>query len=449
MAAGDKPVVPLFVRVSENTLGLKKAAPPTGRVVPVVVISFPPVGTRGFHPIFMNEKRFVVAGSFIDGSGAEVRRNVFLAMKDGIITAIGTAADLPRNGGAVIDDFSHCTILPALVDCSISLSRSPAVDRRMQLSTEKAGPVEKAAMIERHISYCHAYGVLGVASDDPADLVERYREGMAQDGIIDIRTSGRCRNRQDCAAANSTGSDFLKIDYTGNIEGEEVPYPQLNKEGLCRILQHKGGKKAVVVANGRQQVEEALEAGCDAIEQGYAMGEDNLRNMAENDVLWIPSVLRAKNGLDGAGSGGDVCCRFSQRYVEPGKSDPGAEAFWEKMLAEQLTQLRFARKLGVKTAVGTGAGSVGILHGESVVEEMKLFIKAGYSLEETIRCASESGVGFFGMEELGALTVGRKATFLIARGVAQQLPRKLSYLEGIYVAGAPSAAYRKNPVKTG
>ena len=82
-----------------------------------------------------------------------------------------------------------------------------------------------------------------------------------------------------------------------------------------------------------------------------------------------------------------------------------------------------------------------------MVEEMKLFIKAGYSLEETIRCASENGAGFFGMDKLGVLTAGSKATFLITRGTVQQLPRKLSYLEGIYVDGMPSDIYHKNPVK--
>ncbi len=391
-----------------------------------------------------------MAGRFIDGSGADVRKNVFLAMKGGIIIAIGSATDLPRNDRAAIDDFTHCTIVPALVDCSVSLSRSPSVDREVRLSTEKAGFAKKAAMLERHILYCHAHGVQGVAdSDDMTGLVERYREGMAQESIIDIKTSGRlCRSRQDCAAGNPAGSDFLKIGYSGNIEDEKTPHPRLNHEDLCRILRHRGEKKTVVVANGRQQVKEALEAGCDAIEQGYLMGEDNLRKMAEKNVLWIPSVLRAKNALDGAGTGGDVCCRFSLRYVAPGKPVSGAEAFWKKMLAGQLTQLRFARKLGVKTAVGTGAGSVGILHGESMVEEMKLFIKAGYSLEDTIRCASENGARFFGMEKLGTLTVGRKAIFLIARGTVQQLPRKLSYLEGIYIDGAPSTIYHKNPVWT-
>lgn len=398
----------------------------------------------------MGPTRCIVAGSLIDGSGGEVRRDVFLQITDTVITAIGSAADLPRHTGEASDDFSHCIIVPPLVDCSVSLSRSPSVDQGVRVAAEEAGLTEKTAMLERHIRYCHAYGVLGVAdSDDPTGLVAQYRERMAQESGIAIRCSGPlCRSSRDCAADNPPGGDFLKIGYSPDIGGEEDPSPRLSPEELGSLLQRRGGRKAVVVANGPQQVAEALAAGCDAIEQGYGMGEDNLRKMAEQGVLWIPSVVRAKNGLDSASSGGEVACRFSTRYVAPGKPVPGAEAFWRKMLAEQLAQLRLAGRLGVKTAVGTGAGSVGILHGESMAEEMKLFLKGGYSLEETIRCATENGAEFFGMENLGRLAVGRKATFLIVRGTVQQLARKLSYLEGIYVDGAPSIAYRKNPVKT-
>ncbi|MBU0945823.1 MAG: amidohydrolase family protein [Proteobacteria bacterium] len=398
----------------------------------------------------MDGTRFILAGSLIDGNGADVRRNVFLTVKDTIITAIGSSTDLPRTNGAALDDFSHCTIVPPLVDCSVSLLRSPSVDREVQLSTEEADIAKQTAMLERHISYCHGHGVLGVAdSGDLTDLVQGYQERGGRSSIVDIRSSGLlCRSRQDWPAGDPADRDFIKIAYSCNIEDEEASHPRLANEDLCRILQQRGGRKAVVVANGRQQIDEALEAGCDAIEQGYAMDEDNLQKMVKKDVLWIPSLIRAKNGLDSAASGGSVCCRFSTRYVAPGKPLPGAEAFWKKMLAEHLAQLRLARKLGVKTAVGTGAGSVGILHGESMVEEIKLFMKAGYSLAEAIRCASDIGAGFFGMEKLGALSVGRKATFLVSRGTVQQLPRKLSYLEGIYVDGAPSVAYRKNPVKT-
>ncbi len=41
------------------------------------------------------------------------------------------------------------------------------------------------------------------------------------------------------------------------------------------------------------------------------------------------------------------------------------------------------------------------------------------------------------MEDLGTLTVGKKATFLITRCTMKQLPRKLSYLQGMYVNGVP------------
>jgi imidazolonepropionase-like amidohydrolase len=383
----------------------------------------------------MGETRVIVAGSFIDGSGAAVRRHVFLVMQDGSIIATGSAVDLPRHNGAGIDDFSHCTLVPALVDCSVSLSRSPSVDSGAQVVRAEATMATKAVMVARHIYDCHAHGVLGVAdATEEYDLLALAQKEMAPGSIIDIRSSGR---------------DFVKIAYSGNIEDVDAPDLCLTHEELCRLLHGRGSRKAVVVANGRHQVAEALAAGCDAIEQGYAMGEDNLRTMADTGVLWIPSLLRAKSALDGASSGGSVCCRFSQRYVAPGKPLPGAEGIWKKNLAVQLSQLRLARNLGVITALGTGAGSVGILHGESMVEEMKLFIQAGYSLEEAMRCGSENGARFFGMERLGALTVGRPATFLITRGSVQQLPRKLSYLEGVYVDGVPSRVYRKNPVKGG
>jgi len=364
---------------------------------------------------------YIKAGSLIDGSGAPLRRKVFLAIKNGIITGIGPLAEFPRDETITVDDLSQYTIVPALVDCSVSLSHSPSVDSKVRLAIEQAGIAEKTTLAAQHIRYCRSHGILGLAeSDDSIDLLDHLKKGMPGKISIDLRTAGR---------------DFLRIVYADILENAEPSGSGLTPEDLRSILQQKGDRKAVVVANGQQQVKEALAAGCDAVEQGYGMGDDNLRKMADMDVMWVPSVLLAKNGLQGAGSGGDVTCRFSRGYVAPGKADPGAEAFWEKMLAGQLAQLRLARELGLKTAVGTGAGNVGILHGESMVEEMKLFTRAGWSWEEVIRSASVIGAGFFGMEDLGVLAIGRKATFLAARGTVQQLPRKLAYLEKIYIEG--------------
>ncbi|HHK60615.1 MAG TPA: amidohydrolase, partial [Desulfobacterales bacterium] len=92
-----------------------------------------------------------------------------------------------------------------------------------------------------------------------------------------------------------------------------------------------------------------------------------------------------------------------------------------------------------------GAGAPGVLHGEAVVEEIKLMRKAGLSLEAAIRCASANGAAFLGLDRLGPLKPGARATFLVVRGGPQQVPRKLGYLEAIYVNGAPSSAYSKEP----
>jgi imidazolonepropionase-like amidohydrolase len=119
----------------------------------------------------------------------------------------------------------------------------------------------------------------------------------------------------------------------------------------------------------------------------------------------------------------------------------------EKNLSHQLGQLALARQLGLTVALGTDSGSLGVLHGESLVEEMKLFMKAGYSLAETVRCATGNGARLLGLDDFGLLAKNRTATFLVVRGGPVQLPRKLSYLEGIYRAGEPSPLYQKNPVK--
>jgi imidazolonepropionase-like amidohydrolase len=393
----------------------------------------------------MGETRFIVAGNLIDGSGSGVQRQAFLAVKDGLITAVGAVKDLPSAKGAVIDDLSHCTIVPALVDCSVLLGRSPAVDPRMLTTSSTTEP----HLVERHIRYCHAHGVLGVAdSSGPVGLVRQRASACAEGGLVGLRTSGPIvMGGEECAACDDADRDFIKIGASPDIAGEEAILPRMHPDTVRQVLLRYRGGKRVVVANGPQAVAEALAAGCDAIEQGYRMGEDNLKAMAERQVLWIPNLLRAKNGVDGSASGGEVCCRFSLRYVAPGKPIPGAEAYWKSMLAGQLAQLRLARALGVPTAIGTGAGGMGILHGESMAEEMKLFIKAGYSLEEAIHCGSEQGARFFAMRELGALTTGCHATFLVTLGTPQQLPRKLSFLENIYINGIPSSGYRKNPVQ--
>jgi imidazolonepropionase-like amidohydrolase len=188
----------------------------------------------------------------------------------------------------------------------------------------------------------------------------------------------------------------------------------------------------MVHANGRLPVQEALEGGCHSIEHGFFMGRDNLARMAERQCVWVPTA----------------CTMKAYAEILDHERDYAAAGVAQRNLSDQLRQLAIARELGVTVALGTDAGSPGVLHGESVFEEMKLLAKAGYSLAEIVRCATSAAARLMGLDtSMGLIAEGRSADFIVARGTPAQLPRKLSYLEGIYIGGKPCELYRKNPHK--
>ena len=48
----------------------------------------------------MNETRYIIAGSLIDGLGGSAHKRALLTVRDGRIAAIGSATDCPRGDGA-------------------------------------------------------------------------------------------------------------------------------------------------------------------------------------------------------------------------------------------------------------------------------------------------------------------------------------------------------------
>lgn len=370
----------------------------------------------------MSNKKYIFAGRLIDGSGGAVQKSVILVVVDGVITAIKKIEDVGITEKDDVIDLSHCTLMPPLIDCSLKLSHSAATDERLRQENSSPDYSVNAKIIRQNIHYCHSHGVLGcVNTDDIHGNVQKFREATADTGSFEIMTTGE--NEQE-------EMDFLRVVYTTGIEAGVDPVDfklVLSVTELNELINKNHRQKAVVLANGEAAVGDALDAGCGALEQGYFMGEQNLKKMARNKVLWIPTVLPAKTCFD--------------------RSSGKKKLYFRSAVDNQLSQLNRARELGVKIALGTGSGTSGIIHGDSMVDEIKQYLKAGFSLVETLRCASVCGARFFSIKNSGMLEVGQNATFIVSRGMVQQLPRKLSYLEGVYINGMPSEAYRKNPVK--
>jgi len=401
------------------------------------------------------DTRYILAGSLLDGTGRPAQKHVCLTIADGRIAAIEKYTQDFGADPSHFTDLSHCTLLPPLVDGHIHLSMSGTIDKGAREHQLTAGFKELCPVIARHLRDLFNHGVLAIRdAGDRGDFALRYRESEEMPEGIVLKAAGRAwhgpgrygsligRTMKGAeslveAFSNDAGrGEIVKLVNSGLNSllsyGKETK-PQFTLEEIAGLVRAaaKLGRKVMVHANGREPVRLAVEAGCHSIEHGFFMARDNLALMADKGIFWVPTAITMKayaNNLHYTRSQADA------RVVE-------------RTLNHQLGQLATARELGVQVALGTDAGSLGVLHGESVVEEMKLFMRAGYSLEETIQCATGNGARLLGLEGVGQLIEGEAATFLVARGTPAQLPRKLSYLEDIYIAGKPSTLYRKNPVK--
>lgn len=378
-------------------------------------------------------KQYILAGRLIDGSGSEVMKGVALVEDNGMILDLIASESVPSDCREKVVDMSHCTIMPPLVDCSVDLTSTASMDSSTR--DDKTNTARDSNIV-RHIHFCHSHGVLGLADGEHGSTAADSTGPLGDvDEAVTIRTAGKVylTSEHGGLKRDLADLDFVKIVHTGGIGAMMIDSKSLGSKEKSNLLHlvreaHDKGKKTVVLANGNEAVREALDSGCDAIEQGYGMGEENLEIMASRKILWIPSLIRAKI------------------HIEVATANQRTEAV--QQLKKQQALLRRARSLDFPVAAGTGAGSPGVIHGEAVIEEIQQFVKSGYSLVEALRAASFTGAQFFKIPEIGLLQAGGRANFIVSRGMVQQLPRKLFYLENIYWQGRPSKGYRKNPVKT-
>ena len=398
----------------------------------------------------MNGKtHYIRAGWMIDGSGLPVRNEILLTVTDGIIVAIDRFVSSDHPDPTLIVDLSRCTILPPLVDAHVHLAMSGSTDRESRQQQLNDGYAQCRHRIADHLHYLFSYGVLAVrdGGDRRGDVLRYIQETRGNDkrDPVIVKSPGPAwyqdgRYGAFIGAHSEEGESpeaaiSRKIDSVNHIklinsgvnslrEFARATKPQFSLEDMTCIvaLAREKGKKVMVHANGREPVRMALDAGCDSIEHGFFMGEENLKRMAEKQITWVPTAITMKALLNSRDLTNDGC---SKKDVI------------KKTLDQQLEQIAWARQYGVKVALGTDAGCSGVLHGESVVEELRLFIKAGYSLVEAIECASASGAQLLGIDDIGPIARGRRAHFIVARATPAMLPRKISYLEAIYLDGRP------------
>ena len=146
------------------------------------------------------------------------------------------------------------------------------------------------------------------------------------------------------------GADFIKIMISGLMNFHS--FGALSQEGLPADdiremvhIAHEEGFAVMAHANGARVLQAAAEAGVDSVEHGAYADADALHAMAENRVIWVPTVSTIGNLLK-------MPC--GNRY------DPDAV---KRILDHSLKNISAFAAMGGIVAPGTDAGAWAVPHG--------------------------------------------------------------------------------------
>jgi imidazolonepropionase-like amidohydrolase len=169
-----------------------------------------------------------------------------------------------------------------------------------------------------------------------------------------------------------SGADFIKVINSGIVsvrENSRVTEGGFSREELKIICDEAGERNLAVAchANSVKAIEDAASAGVASIEHGFFITHTVLHMMAESGVSWTPTVF--------------ALAAFSYTLLPPERK------YIEGVVEKHLESVSYASSIGVKLNIGTDSGSRGVRHGESYIEELRLFRRAGLSLDSILSCA--------------------------------------------------------------
>lgn len=390
-------------------------------------------------------------GTLIDGTGSAPVPDAAVLVTDGRITYAGPAAGapfLPALPEARRIDARGGTILPGLVEAHIHLTYFNVTELQ---DLDIKYPVEyvtlQSAVNAKTALEC---GYTSARSGGCLHNIDVWMKKAIEEGMIPgprLSASGR----EICGAGGlmDWNPDYRRIGMEGIVfivngpeearkavrklvkDGVEwvktyptgdAASPNLNDHHtLCMTFEemhavvetaHNHGLKVTGHCRATEGIRNALRAGYDCIEHGSFMNEECLELMLERGVPMCPGL------------------GFELFSVERGKEFGLSQAVidgHQETLEAGAESCRRVLKAGGTLGLGGDYGFGWTPHG-TYAQELTFFVKyVGFSVLETIRCATLGGATIMGREgDLGSVESGKLADLLVVEG---DVHRDISILE--------------------
>jgi imidazolonepropionase-like amidohydrolase len=405
------------------------------------------------------------AGTLIDGNSDTARHNVVIVVRGNRIESVGDAnAKIPA--GAAVIDLSKATVLPGLIDShthiflqgedpaqggydanilkyplSLRAARATvAVHRALEqgfttlrdLETEGAGygdvgikmaieggyiPGPRLFVVTRAISTTGGYSLTGYAPE-----LDMPKGAQLIDGPVEARKAAR--------EQLSNGADWIKVYMTFRSwigkNGELVSQPTLTLEEIKAIVDetHGWGRKVACHAYGGIGLRRALDGGCDSIEHGLDLHDEDIAQMLKQGTWYVPTL--------------------AAYYMDWGPADTAEGERDRKRASLHAVSFQKAVKAGVKIVFGTDIG--GIPWTEPIAQEFPLMVKLGMSPMDAIKSATSRAATMLDMDgQIGVVAPGAFADIVAVGDAPLSDIKALSSVQFVMKNGSVF----KNEIKEG
>jgi len=369
------------------------------------------------------------AGTLIDGVSEAPRKNQLIFVRGERIEKV-TEASAAIPAGAKVIDLSGATVLPGLIDShthiflwgedpakggydenilkagiALRAARATYAARRAleqgfttirDVETEGAGygDIEiKQAIEEGTIPGPRIFGATRAISTTGGYNLEGYapeldmpKGAQLVDGPVEARKAARQQLEH--------GADWIKVYMTHRSwvdkEGKLVSQPTLTVEELKAIVDETHGwqKKVACHAYNGIGLQRALDGGCDSIEHGLEITDEQIAQMKRQGTWYCPTL--------------------SPYYDDWAPADtPGGKRDRARAAVHEIS-FKKAMQAHLKIVFGTDMG--GIPWTEPIAQEFKRMVSLGMSPMDAIQSATSRAAEMLEMKgEIGALSAGAYA----------------------------------------
>jgi imidazolonepropionase-like amidohydrolase len=371
-------------------------------------------------------------GRLFSGRDATVLRDAHLVYDDKRILHAGLAApsaDSLRPGQRAPDHhLPEHIALPGLIDAHTHLFLEGGEENpEKRADTLKLPAAELHAKASARLARLVALGVVAVReAGDKAGvgLALQARWRSAARGVMPyvdapgaaINHQGRygsfmARPTEEQGSPEATvaeriaaGAHRIKLLATGIINFEKgmvTAKPQMPAPELTQFAEaaRSRGKQTMVHCSGNDGVANCIAALVDTIEHGYFIDDNQLAQLRDLDLAWVPTFAPVQYQVDHAAAlGWSDLIRDNLRRILDGHA----------------RSLARAAQLGVRLVAGSDAGSHGVAHGWGFLRELELMQQAGLSAMQVLHSATGASAARLGYaENIGTLTAGVKPRFLL------------------------------------